>query len=62
MEEKAEMFIVSENDAVDLSHVAAIDTDEYGMHTIYLDTGFRIGVTEALFVKIMEAIRPEQEV
>ncbi len=53
------IFIVSDNDAVALNHIVAVDTDEYGMHTIYLDTGLRIGVTEALFMKIMEAICPE---
>ncbi len=49
-------FIVSGQDAVDLGHVVAIDTCEGDIHSILLDNGYRIGITEDLYRKIMAAI------
>ena len=49
-------FIVSDKDAIDVTHIVAVDTDEDGLHTVMTDCGWRIGVTDEMFRKIMTAI------
>ena len=49
-------FISNEKDAIDIRHIVAGDTDEDGHHTVLTDCGWRIGVTDEMFRKIMTAI------
>ena len=49
-------FIVNDKDAIDVRHIVAVDTDEDGLHTVMTDCGWRIGVTDEMFMKIMAAI------
>ena len=49
-------FISNEKDAIDIRHIVAVDTDEDGHHIVLTDCGWRIGVTDEMFRKIMTAI------
>ena len=56
MEAQMGTFIVNDKDAIDVRHIVAVDTDEDGLHTVMTDCGWRIGVTDEMFKKIMAAI------
>ena len=49
-------FIVSDKDAIDVKHIVAVYTDEDGQHTVMTDCGWRIGVTDEMFSRIMAAV------
>ena len=49
-------FISNEKDAIDIRHIVAVATGEDGHHTVLTDCGWRIGVTDEMFRKIMTTI------
>mgnify|MGYP004474774439 CR=1 FL=1 len=49
-------FIVCNDDAVDIHHVAALESDEYGRHVVIMDFGAVLGVTDEMHRRILAAI------
>lgn len=54
-------FIVSDSDTLNLTHLVALSTDEYGYHVVLFDTGDRMGISDDMYKKIMASIQNQRK-
>lgn len=49
-------FIISDENAINIAHLVAVGSDDYGNYAVLTDTGDRIGITNDMYKRIMPVL------
>lgn len=53
-------FIISGEDAINIAHLIAVGSDDYGHYAVITDAGDRLGITYDMYKRIMAVLHNQK--